>query len=247
MEGRVELGDECRRLGTGAVRRHRLHEVDRGFLVAGVQRLARIGRLLLEEARRHHLLVGLPRAQGLDRPQDGGVGRTAPLQPAGEQGHDLGDLAHEHAGPGRLVKRGVLEKDREEVRQLVRRHVEAHAAIVLQEVHHRLAPRARIAVDVTEQIEGERRRAVEERHVFALRLEELGGPEPVAERQDRLAPRRRQLGSAQNRGDLRQRLDQRVVRIEQQPGQGLARQHGPTSCPRRSARRASCACPAPTA
>ena len=94
------------------------------------------------------------------------------------------------------------------------------------QIDHGLAAVAAFAVDVLEQMQGERLAAVEQQAIALLQVVEIAGRDFPDQPIDGSAARRRhQFFSVQHRGEFRRGVDQRLGRIAQERGQHLERLH----------------------
>ncbi len=90
------------------------------------------------------------------------VGRLALAQSLREPRQDMRGLAQQLTGLGERKRREIFEEQRHEIRQLGGTDREAVLLVLRLEVDHGLAAIAALAVDVLEQVQRQRPRAVEQ-------------------------------------------------------------------------------------
>ncbi|ABA50829.1 hypothetical protein BURPS1710b_2760 [Burkholderia pseudomallei 1710b] len=115
-----------------------------------------------------------------------------------------------------------LDEERHVVGQLVADGLEAVAPVFVEQIDHRLAAVAALAVHVLEQMQRMRRRAVERRDVAFLQLDQRRRAQRFDERRERRA----RAGLRVERAfDLGQRVEQRLLGIGEQGGQNRIDRH----------------------
>ena len=111
---------------------------------------------------------------------------------------------------GKVAAAQIFEQDRQVIRQLARRKLEAARSIEPLEIDHGLAAVAAVAMQMLEQMERRRAPAVEQVDITLLGLEQIAVGELVDQRQagsSRSRDVKKRRASDQLR-DLRQRLPQ---------------------------------------
>lgn len=179
--------------------RRRVGEAHRGFLPGPVDGLQAVVALFLGLVATQRAEVRALAAEFQQRLENRRIGAAAFLQAQRQQAEDVRHFGEPFAGRRERQQRQVFEVQRQVVRQLRYVDLQAGPGIAVEQVDHRLATVAALAVDVLEEQQRDRAAALEETVVARLDVQQVALAELVEQRREAVAQRFRQFAGADQR------------------------------------------------